>query len=684
MIGQLTTTRKKTRLAATAGIAAAAFCTLAGVARADIMGEYTLVQPMAKVWTAPPSADVARVWAEGAQGGAFVNADGSRIAGGLGGSASGWLVLTPSESLNIWVGGPGADGGVVNGDANGCFLAGRQGGWPAGGPSGDARTSYPLSSCFVAGGGGRASGVWHLDNSPVLIAAGGGGASVGAAGGDGGGLVGVGGSDRATGGGQDGGGQPGWDSDCGCSRGASAGTQTSGGGGGSYSLITGTSGGGGGQGWWGGGGGATGSGAGGSSYLADELTTTETDGGARAGSGLVDIAYGVADVPVVTADTPPHATAGSAFSYTFQASGWPAPTWSLEYGALPPGLNLSPDGKLDGTTTRAGTYWFTLLAANPLHSTEATVKLVVDAAVARVISPGPPQTTLANTDFPNTINARVLDAYGNGVPGVALHFALPSGATATFNSNGTTSTDATTDAYGSTDVGTVAAGSNPGPMTLTISAPGSGLADAEIDLTVDAPAAFGDAAPPSATVGQQYTYTVPTTGYPAPTVSLAGGSLPPGLALADDGTISGTPTQTGNYSITLQADNGIGQPAQKPYTLAVTDAGTPKLSIHAASTAEGNTGTTPLRFLVTLNHVATSPVTVDYQTADGTATVGSDYRVASGTLTIPAGSRRGKITIRVIGDTHLEPNETLTVTLSMPVGATIAVPAATGTILNDD
>ena len=62
--------------------------------------------------------------------------------------------------------------------------------------------------------------------------------------------------------------------------------------------------------------------------MSDDLSDSATAGGVRAGDGFVDITYGTADVPVVIADTPPHATAGSPFSYTFQASGWPTPTWT--------------------------------------------------------------------------------------------------------------------------------------------------------------------------------------------------------------------------------------------------------------------------------------------------------------------------------------------------------------------
>lgn len=114
------------------------------------------------------------------------------------------------------------------------------------------------------------------------------------------------------------------------------------------------------------------------------------------------------------------------------------------------------------------------------------------------------------------------------------------------------------------------------------------------------------------------------------------------------------------------------------------DDANPKLVVSDTAKLEGSSGTTPLTFTVAMVPVAVSDVTVDYATSDGTATAGSDYTGASGTLTIPAGQASGTIAVSVSGDKTYEPNEALTLTLSNPVGATIVVGSATGTILNDD
>jgi hypothetical protein len=71
--------------------------------------------------------------------------------------------------------------------------------------------------------------------------------------------------------------------------------------------------------------------------------------------------------PVFTADSPPLGpSAGVAgYSYTFQASGIPAPTFSVGSGSLPPGLTLDGQtGVLSGTPSTVGFSSFTIVAAN--------------------------------------------------------------------------------------------------------------------------------------------------------------------------------------------------------------------------------------------------------------------------------------------------------------------------------
>ncbi|TWQ11162.1 autotransporter domain-containing protein [Xanthomonas vasicola] len=116
----------------------------------------------------------------------------------------------------------------------------------------------------------------------------------------------------------------------------------------------------------------------------------------------------------------------------------------------------------------------------------------------------------------------------------------------------------------------------------------------------------------------------------------------------------------------------------------INDDAQPALSIDDVSVNEGNSGTTTATFTVSLSAASGQTVTVNYGTADGTATAGSDYVARSGTLSFAPGVTTQNVAITVNGDTAVEPNETFSVGLSGVSNATIARATGTGTILNDD
>ena len=88
------------------------------------------------------------------------------------------------------------------------------------------------------------------------------------------------------------------------------------------------------------------------------------------------------------------------------------------------------------------------------------------------------------------------------------------------------------------------------------------------------------------------------------------------------------------------------------------------LSINDVTLDEGNSGSKNATFTVALSVALGQAVTVNYATANGTATAGSDYTTASGTLTFAAGETTKTLAVGVIGDTAIENDETFTVTLS--------------------
>ena len=89
-------------------------------------------------------------------------------------------------------------------------------------------------------------------------------------------------------------------------------------------------------------------------------------------------------------------------------------------------------------------------------------------------------------------------------------------------------------------------------------------------------------------------------------------------------------------------------------------------------------------FTIVLDQVSDEDVTVNYATADGTATEPSDYGATSGTATVPAGDSVATVRVPVVDDSDEEGDETFTLTLSGAAGATISDDAATATIDDDD
>jgi Calx-beta domain/FG-GAP-like repeat len=136
-----------------------------------------------------------------------------------------------------------------------------------------------------------------------------------------------------------------------------------------------------------------------------------------------------------------------------------------------------------------------------------------------------------------------------------------------------------------------------------------------------------------------------------------------------------------DVSILLNVGSGARPPPPPPPPPPPT---TPSITISDLTVTEGNAGTRAANFTVTLSAASSQPVTVNYATANGSASAGSDYQATSGTLTIPAGQTTGTITVLVNGDRLVEPSETFFVNLSSPTNATIADGQGLGSIVDDE
>ncbi|HEX5948064.1 MAG TPA: Calx-beta domain-containing protein, partial [Actinomycetota bacterium] len=116
----------------------------------------------------------------------------------------------------------------------------------------------------------------------------------------------------------------------------------------------------------------------------------------------------------------------------------------------------------------------------------------------------------------------------------------------------------------------------------------------------------------------------------------------------------------------------------------ITDDDPPAVSIGNVSLVEGDVGSTAATFTVSLSTPSVSQVTVDWATANGTATAPSDYTPGSGTVMFASLDTTETVSVQVHGDTMVEADETFILNLSAPSGAGIGDGQGVGTISNDD
>jgi Calx-beta domain len=132
--------------------------------------------------------------------------------------------------------------------------------------------------------------------------------------------------------------------------------------------------------------------------------------------------------------------------------------------------------------------------------------------------------------------------------------------------------------------------------------------------------------------------------------------------------------KTVNLSLSAPTSAGLGARASATLLIASSD---PGVSFKAAvyKVAESAPKAT-----ITVKRTAplSKPASVEYETADGTATAGVDYQAASGVLSFAKGTATRTFLVNVINDTLDEPGTTPTVSLTLknPDGAYLAAPSA--------
>jgi hypothetical protein len=261
-------------------------------------------------------------------------------------------------------------------------------------------------------------------------------------------------------------------------------------------------------------------------------------------------------------------TVGTLCTFAVTAVGVPTPTISHSSGALPNGMTFVPGAAGTGTlsgTPDAGTggVYHPVFTAHNGAETDATQNFTL------TVNEAPSITSSASTSCAVGLTC-AFDVTTTGYPPPAVgrnNAALPGGVAYTDNGDGTGSLS------GNPDPGSEGAY----PMLFTASN-GVGVdATQNFTLTVNASLAITSAASTTCVVGAACNFTITTVGGGTITIGLTTGTLPGGMAFADQGngtaTLSGPPsTGTGGvYNLKFTAANGA-ENFEQSFTLTVNEA----------------------------------------------------------------------------------------------------------------
>jgi uncharacterized protein YhjY with autotransporter beta-barrel domain len=314
------------------------------------------------------------------------------------------------------------------------------------------------------------------------------------------------------------------------------------------------------------------------SFTFTVVATDSSTGGPGAGgaySGARSYTLAVA-APTITVNpaTIPGATAGQAYAQDLTASGGSGSyTFARSAGALPPGITLSAGGRMSGTPTAGGNFTFTVTATDGGGFTGARAYILSVAAATVAVAPATLPDGIRGVGYSQTLTAAGGTApYAFSVTGGALPGGLSLATDGTLTGQPT--------AVGSFTFTVAAQDSSTG------NGPFAGSRTYTVAITA-ATIALAPATLPTATTRTAYSQTLSATGGTAPyRYAVSAGTLPAGIALATDGTLSGSATAAGSFTFTATATDAFGNTGARSYTLAV---GTPTITLAPTTLPDATT-----------------------------------------------------------------------------------------------
>ena len=170
------------------------------------------------------------------------------------------------------------------------------------------------------------------------------------------------------------------------------------------------------------------------------------------------------------------------------------------------------------------------------------------------------------------------------------------------------------------------------------------------------------------------------------TVTFVAGETSKTISVLVDGDRAGELNETFRVNIAVASGTAVLGDSQGTGTIVDDE---PRVGITSVTKNEGNSGTTPFVFTVTLSSASTATVSLNFATANGSAVTPDDYTATSGSLSFAPGETSKTITVGVKGEKLREGQEVFYVNLSNAVGAYIPQSwgvniQGTGVVKNDD